>query len=665
MATIPQANLGIKVAPPAGIPMASGARGFRVNLAQVIGAQQIPQIDGRAFAIADAANVGQGLAAVGGAAMQVAEAQARLYNRQKVLEADGMMVERKAEISNLISNEPDPRKWVGIAEREAMNSEKLWLTDDLSPDAKDEIQAKSMMWRSNVLAETNTATTRQLAENVVGEYEKRRIAAVDVGDGALAIAQVDAMERDGLIGQDRAEMLRIRSREGAEARQREARITAIETDAAATPEMWLERNQEPGDMSPDEWQVGQSTARRVIAARTDAAASEIGDALASGDVKTVEDIERIAGGRLKPAALAEAKQQFQKMQSDAWRAEQLGEAGVTKNFGLLLSEAEKYDKASDPDGSKYAGLVFKIKTLMPEELRGEITQPLSRKWNPGNGPDAPVPIKSFINETLRNWYADGKFGALGRVEMIRPNDPDFDPIKGVWGQEKRFVEVPKMRDEAAAKRGQAQMEMDKWLKDNPNASIEDAKKQMLKSTAPALLPVDVNKLLKKPAPSGPTVDPATRIREIGTKFGGITIPPTGDLGTPRLTVFGGPNDPVDNGLSAFGGKTGPGGREGVAVPEKILRHFYGPTKADWENVQVEATLPDGTTKILPIADLGTAEWVWKRDGKPVMDLTPGAVQELGGDVIYGKNGTLKGISGLSGVKFRLLPLDKNAPPFDS
>ncbi len=659
MATVPTANLGIRVPRPGAPAMDPGARGFRVNLGSVIQAQQAPVLNERAFAVGAGANIGAGLQNAGGALLQISEAQARIVNRKRELEADGMMVERETAIANLIASEPDERKWGMIAEKEAAASEKLWLSDDLSPDARDAIQAKSMLWRQRLVSETTRASFERSLSDLGAEYEKRRMMAVEAGDLSMAHRQIDAAEADGLLAPDRAEMLRIRSKEVVEAKQREWRREQIESAAADDPDGWLAENQEPGRMDIDDWQAGQATARRVQSARVDAAATEIGDAMATGDVKSVNDIERIAAGRLSPAALADAKSNLEKLQSDAWRSENLSEAGVTKNFGLLLSEVERYDKAQDPDGSKYAGLVFRVKTLMPEELRGEITQPLARKWNPGNGPDAPEPIKGLVRETLRNWFDDGKFGVTRKRVPLAPEDPGYYPST----KEMKWVDDPPARDAAATRRAQAEMEMSKWLKENPNASAKEAKEQLLRSSTAALLPGDVSALLRKPPPAAPAVDPATRLKEIGMRFGGQRVPPTGELGAPHLTVFGGPNDPDDNGLSAFGGPTGPGGREGVAVPEKILRHFYGGDKDTWKQVQVEATLPDGTKQVLPIADLGTAEWVWARNGKPVMDLTEGAVEQLGGDVIYGKNGTLKGVKGLDGVKFRLLPLNSQKPPF--
>lgn len=124
-------------------------------------------------------------------------------------------------------------------------------------------------------------------------------------------------------------------------------------------------------------------------------------------------------------------------------------------------------------------------------------------------------------------------------------------------------------------------------------------------------------------------------------FGGRTYGQ--DWGPATATVFGGQNDPEDNGLSAFGGPTGSGGREGVAIPAKVLQQTIGGTKSDWERAGAEVTLADGTKTVLPIADLGTAERIWERNQGPTLDLTPGAVGSLGGTVITDRNGRQTGV----------------------
>lgn len=208
--------------------------------------------------------------------------------------------------------------------------------------------------------------------------------------------------------------------------------------------------------------------------------------------------------------------------------------------------------------------------------------------------------------------------------------------------------------------GSALQDLSEWLSLTPSPTLDQvteklqsigvqADRQTLRSSIIPQRPESVT-------PQGTGMLPS-ETSSIGT-FGGQPILPAG---TPyraaRATVFGGPNDPNDNGKSAFGGTTGRGGKEGVAIPLAILQKTYPGKSKAWlgKNVQVRVTSSNGKTADLPLADLGTAEWVWKRDKRPVLDLTPGAVAKLGGTVRYTKSRKLSHPSGLGTVTFTLLP----------
>jgi hypothetical protein len=139
-------------------------------------------------------------------------------------------------------------------------------------------------------------------------------------------------------------------------------------------------------------------------------------------------------------------------------------------------------------------------------------------------------------------------------------------------------------------------------------------------------------------------------------FGGQAIRPEGSFYTgARATVFGGKSDPADNGLSAFGGVTGAGGRQGVAIPQAILQATFPGKDKKWhaENVRVVVRTGDGRQAVFGLADYGTAEHVWQRDGKPVLDLTEGAARQLGGAIARDEKGNMKALQGLDGLSFAI------------
>ena len=118
------------------------------------------------------------------------------------------------------------------------------------------------------------------------------------------------------------------------------------------------------------------------------------------------------------------------------------------------------------------------------------------------------------------------------------------------------------------------------------------------------------------------------------------------------SVFGGNADPEDNGLSANGGSNN--ATAGVAIPQKMLQAMFPGKDKAWhfKNVKVMVKADNGTTRVLPLVDYGTAEWVTEREGRHKLDLNPKAVAALGGTPIY-KNGKLTSHAGFQTVDFTI------------
>lgn len=489
---------------------------------------QAPLIDARGF-IDEArgmASVGRSIQDIGGATMRLAEEQAQAVAKRQFWDTRRQIGSIQTEMGAALAAEPDEQKWPEILESHLDRARGLVNETQMMATAKEDASEYLAGWeteqRHNVSILHAKRSFARARESMQADLTDS-VAKKNFGD---ARAIVESPQAEKYMGRDWVASAAANIDQAEQVAIARDRREAVEQDAAATPDMWLERNPEPGDMDPDDWQAGQAMARRVISARVSDAADEIGDGIATGKIKTAQDVEAVAAGRLGPSALERAKEDLRKMQSDAWRAENLSEKGVTKNFGLLLSEVDKYDKAADADGSKYARLVWQIKTMMPEELRGEITQPLARKWNPASGPDAPEPLRGFVRDTLRNWFDDGKFGQTKKRVPLAPEDRGW--YKGT--PEQKWVEDPVARDAAAARRGEAEMEMAKWLQENPTATIKEAKEQLLRSSSAALLPGDVSSLLRRPAPAAPVEDVGARLKEINARVkpGDFTDPGTGN-----------------------------------------------------------------------------------------------------------------------------------------
>ena len=200
------------------------------------------------------------------------------------------------------------------------------------------------------------------------------------------------------------------------------------------------------------------------------------------------------------------------------------------------------------------------------------------------------------------------------------------------------------------------------IPDNATFDQVDAAYKALKSSWKDRTPSpDLQFTPRAPQPFDPE---ATFRKSTGQNVGGQPIKaPGGVYQNAAATVFGGKNDPADNGLSAFGGTTGEGGREGVAIPQKLLAAKFPGKAKPWlaTNVRTVVRAPNGTMRVLDLADLGTAEWVWEKNKRPTLDLTPAAAQMLGGEVVY-QNGKMTGLKGLDNLNFAVVSIDTGDTP---
>jgi len=143
----------------------------------------------------------------------------------------------------------------------------------------------------------------------------------------------------------------------------------------------------------------------------------------------------------------------------------------------------------------------------------------------------------------------------------------------------------------------------------------------------------------------------------GATFGGVPIRAVDQwYESARGTVFGGGSDPEDNGIGAFGFRTGTGGREGVAIPQRVMAELTGTNdKSVHRQYKVEVLNRDtGERAVFEIVDRGPSERIWQRAGRAVVDLTEGAVAELGGRSHKNSRGQTIRTSGIDNLSFRII-----------
>lgn len=161
----------------------------------------------------------------------------------------------------------------------------------------------------------------------------------------------------------------------------------------------------------------------------------------------------------------------------------------------------------------------------------------------------------------------------------------------------------------------------------PDQSTDAMDKQG--TTIPAAIPTS-------PAVQAPTVEP-TSTPGTDTDTSSLTLHSGYDRIVGNATTFGldygtGGNDAEDNGIGAFGANTRDKNLEGAALPLSVIRNSIGDYEHDPAiynaikngDYKVAVTNQVGVTKIVPIVDVGPAEWTGN-----AIDLTYKTSHDLG------------------------------------
>lgn len=677
----------------------AAAAGTQVNLDPRAMSVDAPQIDVRGFLdeARGAAAIGRGIETVGSATMKLAEEQGRAVALNQKYEAENQLGMIETDLGTAIAAEPDELKHGEILNAHLERAQRDVLSKPRLGIAQQEVVAAHSRWatqqRHNVMIAQARRSFDKAKENIAGRYTRL------IGTGRFAEAQDLAKDPEvvKIMGDDWAARAEVQAQKEQEA---DAEKTKMESHFGAlqkNPSRWLEENQEVWEDDPVMWSRLKNAAEARKGEITSESVDTVVQEIASGMITVPAEVEvraqELPG--LTPSLVEKLKAdvlEFDKLASDQEKA-----ANGDKNWLKMWKAAREWKGGtSDQAAEQYREMTKQIRYGVPDDQQGKIMEILYRKMGSKQEFEIPNETEGAMRKIITDMYNRGIFnnGQPMQIPQVDPLDPK--------GKRTVMVDAPGAIERSAGVEGQLYLDVRAHLQAHPELSNPIDLPNVIRARLPEVIRKNLGNQLdnayfpKKPVsantppfglngeqydpeditlPGGSNAEQYSKmvgdvtgrqdltnqlfpVPKTDINFGGVKVPSTGVIENPKITVFGGSSDPDDNGLSAFGGTTGEGGREGVAVPEKLLRHFYGGDKSMWEDAQVEATLPDGTTKILPVADLGTAEWVWKRSGKPVMDLTPGAVEALGGDVIYGRNGTLKGVSGISGVTFRLLPLNK-------
>jgi hypothetical protein len=332
------------------------------------------------------------------------------------------------------------------------------------------------------------------------------------------------------------------------------------------------------------------------------------------------------------------------------------------------TQVVEYDPTNDPSGRTEAQLRSWIASqALPKESISKLNEKLNSRLDPSTaGTPLAAHEKDFAAKMMTDFHR-GDFGKY-RFPVDSDNNPDTPPTFPINAAE--YDKAHKVRGQFAE---QWRAELKRLPADATFDQVQksyDALKKSFKERTPSPTLNIGGSAPTQPFDPDKTYQSATPRANFG---GQPVLAPGGVYQNAGASVFGGKDDPADSGKNYRGLATGPGGVEGAAVPQKLLAAMFPKNVAivngaipsaqkDWvdANVRVVVRAPNGTMKVLPVADLGTAERIWAKNGRPVLDVTDTPAKELGGQIVY-QNGVKVGLKGLDNLQFSVVSVDAGKP----
>lgn len=473
--------------PGPGPVLARGVPALSVDGGALGAAARVPMLDVEA-----AGQPGRAIAA-GGTAMgqaadamtQLAQKQLQMVNERKIYEAEAAMDELRSNIAARLVNEPDELQWESIAESEAEAARGVLLTDDLSPDARDEINSRFVRWKAQTVGQTRIESARESRRKLVSTKQAEVIRATHAGDMDLVRSLTQSMVTQGLIGADDAARMEIQAESRREQLDEEARTDsrratsdrwsqALDADPWAAQEA-LTNGYFPDFDGPDILQA-KAQAERAIEARQRDVLQKVRDGIVAGAPDTDDaGIDKWAeSARLGAEDVAALKEFRKKYAESKSAAGPMDRQGVAKLFGEI--RAYTGDEKTDPKAARWGELVQQAEVLTAaggkegDLTRGALMQSLYGRHpfreKRQEDPEIPEWVEDNFTTAIDAAAADGGFGVEDyRVQKKRTVDASGNMT---FANEFELVKNPA----AAQRRARVQTELWMALKADVKANPE-------------------------------------------------------------------------------------------------------------------------------------------------------------------------------------------------
>jgi ribosomal protein S20 len=442
-----------------GFQKSAGIEGLNTNnSASIQAAGNVAQVDPRGFVVAEqqVGNIGKAIAGEGQAIMAIRLKQNEAINIRKEYEANTSMELAQAKINSDLELEPDETKWAGIAEKHSTALRDSLLKQDLSPDARDAISLKVDSWQRRASLAVTLNSAKRSNDKVVDAAMAEVTQLVTSKNYVLARTKLKTMVDSGYVSKQEA------------ARQEARMAELVQKQKVEQTLEFADKNYEVFKIDPDKYLDGldyedqlfvKSKADQLNRNRVVESADVFSDRVARGDFKTLKDLETGFPTNMRDTTRLEFTNMWKRMNNAEIQAKLIEDAPM--NFSRYKDYVKSYNRTEDPDGKRFVQLKLAIDQAIPEGLRVYLLNPLKAKYSGTGGPQIADAVRDTVDNITRSMFDAGGFGQYKSLQQRS----GFAPIEVVDEKEKI---------KAYIERGKAEMHMDQWMAQTPNATITEA-----------------------------------------------------------------------------------------------------------------------------------------------------------------------------------------------
>jgi GH24 family phage-related lysozyme (muramidase) len=233
-------------------------------------------------------------------------------------------------------------------------------------------------------------------------------AAEDANDPVRHTRALDTAEHAGVILPEQRMAL-----ENSFKKKAQERIT---TDAILSdPDLWLTENPKPKPNQPrSEWERYQSMAKSKFREETAETSGQILDGIASKDINTPEQIEKLAGN-LRPTARQHLLDTLAARDNAARQAELRSPEVQNQIIGQTVAKLDAYQPNGDNFDAGYVEIDSMLRQLPPSAIRDELQKTLDTKRKDENeriethADEARAALKDHYNTRFKNLATTTEF----------------------------------------------------------------------------------------------------------------------------------------------------------------------------------------------------------------------------------------------------------------